>query len=111
VKRSRPMDFETRAYLADLRRSRSGNGHAQIQARKRAAAEREAAEWNATNPVGAPVTVTLDDGSRMETHTRTPAWVLGHPEVVVSVDGITGGYLLSRVRVRPGAVTTTEGNT
>ena len=95
---TREMSTERRAYLRELRGSR--------QARKRterdvAAGKSMADRWNAAHAVGTPVTVTLDDGRTIETTTRTPAWALGHGEVVVSVVGITGGYLLSRVAARP----------
>ena len=51
-------------------------------------------------PVGTPVTVTKDDGSKFETVTRSEPWELGHGEPVIKVDGIVGGYLLSRVKLR-----------
>ncbi len=94
----REMDTETRVHLRELREARAS--------RKRLARAVEVGrivvdDWNARAEVGTPVTVTLDDGSKMETRTRSPAWMLGHGEAVVSVDGIVGGYLLSRVQVRP----------
>ena len=55
-------------------------------------------EWNAAHPVGTPVAVTQDDGSVVETTTRSEAWCLGHGEPVVKYAGRTGCYLLSRVR-------------
>ena len=53
--------------------------------------------WNAHHRVGTPV-VLVDDLGRLEwTKTRTLAWCLGHGEPVVSVEGRTGGYILSRI--------------
>lgn len=53
--------------------------------------------WNASYPVGTPVTVTKDDGTKIETKTRSIAWALGDGTPVVMLEGISGGYLLSRV--------------
>lgn len=55
-------------------------------------------EWNAAHPVGTPIAVTQDDGSVVETTTRSEAWCLGHGEPVVKYAGRAGCYLLSRVR-------------
>ena len=63
-----------------------------------AGAEREARDWNVSVAVGSQVSVQLDDGSVLETKTRSEAWVLGGHTAVVLLDGVTGGYLLSRVR-------------
>ncbi len=60
-------------------------------------AQQSAAEnWNRTVPVGCRVKVKLDDGSVLETLTESQAWVLGGHTAVVTVKGISGGYLLSR---------------
>lgn len=62
--------------------------------------QRAWATWQANPvPVGAPVEVTKDDGSKAATKTRSSAWQLGDGTPVVMVDGISGGYLLTRVRV------------
>lgn len=53
--------------------------------------------WNSQYPVGTPVIVIQDDGSRVKSKTRSAAWTLGHGEAVVSYEGRSGGYLLSRV--------------
>lgn len=54
------------------------------------------ADWNKRNPMGTEVNVTLDDRSVKQTKTRSVAWVLcGEP--VVQLDGMSGGYMLSRV--------------
>lgn len=67
--------------------------------RKTAEAEAEAEAWNALHGVGTPVVVTKDDGSEVRTKTRSIAWVLGEHTAVVMLEGIRGGYLLSRVRL------------
>jgi hypothetical protein len=50
-------------------------------------------EFNARYAVGSPCRYypIAGDSSYRETKTRTPAWVLGHGDVVVSVEGIRGG--------------------
>jgi hypothetical protein len=55
-------------------------------------------DWNAKNPVGTPVTVRKDDGTIVHSITRSEAWLLGDHTPVVMVDGISGGYLLERVK-------------
>lgn len=57
-------------------------------------------EWNAANAVGANVIVTKDMGEEVHTKTRSAAWVLSGHTAVVMVEGISGGYLLSRVRAK-----------
>jgi hypothetical protein len=54
------------------------------------------AAWNDSVMVGAAVSVKRDDGSELETKTRSVAWVLGGHTAVVKVEGIAGGYLLTR---------------
>lgn len=96
------MSTETRVYLRELRELRR-HGETLAQRRQRLAveaAERAAVAWNAAHAVGTPVHLTRDDGSIMETSTRTPAWALSSGDAVVSVVGISGGYLLSRVVAR-----------
>jgi hypothetical protein len=59
-------------------------------------------QWNAAHPVGTPVLAwpaTRDDPP-MATRTRTPAWTLGHGDVVVSVEGYTGGIRLAHIERR-----------
>ena len=53
--------------------------------------------WNSQYPSGTSVIVIQDDGSRVDSKTRSIAWVLGHGEAVVSYEGRSGGYLLSRI--------------
>jgi hypothetical protein len=59
--------------------------------------------WNKKYPIGTKVVVTRDNKESEITVTRSEAWMLGksstHPghTAVISVEGIAGGYLLSRV--------------
>jgi hypothetical protein len=54
--------------------------------------------WNAAFPIGAGVVVRKDDGRQVPTKTRGEAWVTDSGDPVVLVEGITGGYLLTRVQ-------------
>ena len=76
--------------------------------RKSAAAQqRQVDAW--THPIGTPVAVRRDSGTVLETVTTSPAWLLGGHTAVIMVDGISGAYLLERVRVRePRPVVTAE---
>ncbi len=67
--------------------------------RREARQRRIVAVFNQKVPVGTPVVVELDDGTKLETIIREPATMLGErPAVaVVWLEGITGCYLLSRV--------------
>jgi hypothetical protein len=62
-------------------------------------AERRVEKFNLRNPPGTPVVVTKDDGTRLETKTRSIAWIVGGKFPVVMVEGISGGYSLDRVRL------------
>lgn len=59
------------------------------------------AEWNRLNPQGSPVIVTKDSGDEVPTKTRGEAFVClsGYP--VIFLEGISGYYLLERVRPAP----------
>lgn len=76
-----------------------------MQARINAAKEAELLAWSQWEafpvPVGTLVSVTKDDGSRVVTKTRSNPWKLGGGTPVVMVEGISGGYLLTRVHVLP----------
>jgi hypothetical protein len=90
------MDPDTRAYLAELRREKRGTGARQVAAIQTAQAQAQADLWNAMHPVGTEVDRTDDLGNVHRTRTRSIAWVIcGHASVLV--EGITGGYLLSRM--------------
>lgn len=47
--------------------------------------------------IGTPVLVRRDDGTLLDTVTRSEPWQLGGGTWVVAVQGIAGGYALSRV--------------
>jgi hypothetical protein len=47
-------------------------------------------------PIGQAVTVTKDDGTQVETVTRSAPWRLNLTWVIL-LDGISGGYALARV--------------
>ncbi len=61
-------------------------------------------KWK-TVPVGTLVIVTKDLGEQFETKTRSIPWMLGASSrgaghtAVIMVEGISGGYLLERVRL------------
>ena len=56
------------------------------------------AAW--THPVGTAVWVKRDDGHEEATTTRSMPWLLGSGDAVILLVGITGGYMLERVRLR-----------
>lgn len=53
--------------------------------------------FNQKHPVGSPVTVVKDLGERMVTKVKYQAVILGGHTPIVWLDGISGGYALSRV--------------
>jgi hypothetical protein len=63
-----------------------------------------AQDWNLKNKVGIAVIVTKDDLSKVQTKTRSKAFMLGkngdYPghTAVIQLDGISGSYALERVR-------------
>ena len=57
--------------------------------------------WNSVNAVGAAVTVEMDNGEIRHTKTRSEAQVLSGHTAVIWLEGISGAYLLSRVRPEP----------
>jgi hypothetical protein len=59
--------------------------------------------WNLLVKVGDEVTVKRDDGSFFDTRTRSEAWVVGGHTPVVCVEGITGCFLLERIKPRRGS--------
>lgn len=86
--------------------------------------QQQANDFNAAYPIGTPVVAypgirpehpvavahqerakegrtygDTDPCTRLETTTRTPAWILGHGEPVVSVDGYAGGICLTHIDV------------
>ncbi len=67
--------------------------------REKEAAAWAVAVWNSTVPVGTDVVLTDDFGEEEQTKTRSPAWLLGHGQPSVMVEGRSGGYLLYRIRL------------
>ena len=88
--------------------------------------QQEADAFNARYPIGTPVVAypgirpehpvavahrkrvedgrtfgTNDPCKRLDTVTRTPAWILGHGDPVVSVEGYAGGICLTHIDVQP----------
>jgi hypothetical protein len=59
--------------------------------------QRDCDQFNAACPVGSVVNVRKDDGSTLETTTRSAAEVLSGRTPVVWLDGISGCYALDRV--------------
>jgi len=64
--------------------------------------------WNESHPIGTEVSVEMDSGELRETKTRSAAQMLGaEPSrgdlghtAVIFLEGISGCYLLSRVRAK-----------
>jgi len=67
-------------------------------AKRRVSLELQCEQWNRTHPVGSRVDVRLDSGEVRETVTRSAAEVLSGHSAVIWLKGITGCYLLDRVR-------------
>jgi hypothetical protein len=59
--------------------------------------QRTVQEWNALYPIGTPVNVQRDNGTITQSKTRSAAWLMGGHTAMIMVDGIAGGYMLSRV--------------
>lgn len=55
--------------------------------------------WNQAHPPGTPVVVTRDNGTEVQTRTRSQAELLGGHTPVVWLLGLTGCHALERVRV------------
>lgn len=60
--------------------------------------EKEVQAWNDKYPVGQQVEVRKDLGEIEQTRTRSEAWVLSGHTAVIMLEGISGAYLLNRVR-------------
>jgi len=75
----------------------------------KAKGQQQADAWNAAHPIGTRVIAypsvrpEFDDviaaKTRVVTTTRTPAWILGHGQPVVSVHGYAGGICLDHVDI------------
>jgi hypothetical protein len=55
-------------------------------------------QFNASCPVGTPVSVMMDDGTTFETKVTRPASILGGHTAVGWFEGLVGAWLLSRAR-------------
>ncbi len=60
--------------------------------------EHQVAGWNQLWPVGLDVIVQLDDRSQRATKTESEAWVMGGHSAMIRLEGISGGYMLDRVK-------------
>lgn len=54
-------------------------------------------DWNHKYNIGQKVVVTMDDGTKFQTVTRSEAALLGGHTAVIWLEGIPGCYLLDRV--------------
>ena len=82
--------------------------HAKVE-RAKAKGQKLADAWNQKYPVGTRViaypsvrpeyNAALAADTRLITTTRTPAWILGHGEPLVSVHGYAGGIVLEHVDI------------
>lgn len=54
--------------------------------------------WNAVNPIGTEVVLRRDDDVQMRTRTGSDAQVLSGHSAVIWLRGVSGCYLLDRVR-------------
>jgi hypothetical protein len=59
---------------------------------------RQCVAWNNANPHGTEVIVTKDMGEEVHTKTRGEAYVCASGYPVIFLEGISGYYLLDRVR-------------
>lgn len=62
----------------------------------------EADDWRLSLKPGDVVLVARDSGFQEPYTVKYEPWQLGHGEWVIGLDGVAGGYLLSRVRSRRG---------
>ncbi len=63
--------------------------------------EKAVKAWNEAHPNpegGVRVRVTMDLGQTIETTTRSAAWMLGGHSPVIKLAGISGAFLLTRVK-------------
>lgn len=54
--------------------------------------------WNAKHQIGAPVNVRMDNGETTRTVTRSKAEMLSGHTAVIWLEGISGCYMLDRVK-------------
>lgn len=63
--------------------------------------QKQCDDWNASNHVGCNVIVTKDNGSEVPTVTTSEAQVLSGHSAVIWLKGVSGCYMLDRVRRMP----------
>lgn len=61
--------------------------------------QKQCDDWNAKHPVGTAVTLTKDLGEQVPTKTRSVAQVLSGHSAVIWLEGISGCWLLERVKL------------
>lgn len=77
--------------------------------RDKAKGQKQADAWNSAHPIGTRViaypsvrpeyNAAIAADTRLVTTTRTPAWILGHGEPIVSVHGYAGGISLEHIDI------------
>jgi len=83
-----PVEFSTLQSLMTATEARAETEKALVEA------------WNSTHEEsGCAVRVRKDDGSEVETKTRSAAWLLGGHTAVILLEGISGAFMLNRVRL------------
>jgi len=60
----------------------------------------EVENWNLLHDVGTPVLLTKDSGKTIITKTRSHAEIASSGHAVIWLDGVSGFYLLNRVKAR-----------
>ena len=60
--------------------------------------QKQCDDWNAAHTVGCDVVLTRDSGEAFPTKTRSVAQILSGHSAVIWVDGVSGCYLLDRVK-------------
>lgn len=68
---------------------------------KLARLQAECDAWNTEHVIGTHVVLTRDDNVKLRTRTRSEAQVLSGHSAVIWLDGVSGCYLLDRVRAIP----------
>ncbi len=58
----------------------------------------ELKQWNKDFPIGTRVILTKDNQEEIKTTVRSKGWLLGNGMPLVLVEGIRGGYSISRIR-------------
>lgn len=70
--------------------------HDREKTKKRLSSEVDA--WNSRHGVGTKVILRKDDGSKIETRTRSKAEILSGHSAVIWLENVSGCHLLGRVR-------------